>query len=37
MVVFTIVLNVIAIVADVVTIYLFIESRIDKRASKNEK
>ncbi len=37
MVVIAIVLNVIAIVADVVTIYMFIESRLEKKANRNEK
>ncbi len=32
-----IILDVIAIAADLVTIYLFIESRLEKRSDRNEK
>ncbi len=34
---FIIILEVIAIVADLVTIYMFIESRIEKHTDRNEK
>ncbi len=32
-----IILDVIAIAADFITIYLFIESRLEKRSDRNEK